>query len=113
MRSTFSLSSLQATQWLTLRSSRVAYSGAHKKLHAEKLLGIRKLDFGPNGGRIVFRDKPEVDPMTIIKLVQRLPRVYKLEGQDKLRVTLELPGATERIRSAQDVLVALGARRPG
>ena len=76
-------------------------------------LGIRKLDFGPNGGRIVFRDKPEVDPMTIIKLVQRLPRVYKLEGQDKLRVTLELPGATERIRSAQDVLVALGARRPG
>jgi len=76
-------------------------------------LGIRKLDFGPNGGRIVFRDKPEVDPMTIIKLVQRLPRVYKLEGQDKLRVTLELPGAIERIRSAQDVLVALGARRPG
>jgi transcription-repair coupling factor (superfamily II helicase) len=76
-------------------------------------LGIRKLDFGPNGGRIVFRDKPEVDPMTIIKLVQRLPRVYKLEGQDKLRVTLELPGATERIRSAQDVLIALGARRPG
>jgi transcription-repair coupling factor (superfamily II helicase) len=76
-------------------------------------LGIRKLDFGPNGGRIVFRDKPEVDPMTIIKLVQRLPRVYKLEGQDKLRVTLELPGASERIRSAQDVLVALGARRPG
>ncbi|HEX7816715.1 transcription-repair coupling factor [Dyella sp.] len=75
-------------------------------------LGIRKLDFGPNGGRIVFRDKPEVDPMTIIKLIQRLPRVYKLEGQDKLRVTLELPGATERIRSAQDVLVALGARRP-
>jgi transcription-repair coupling factor (superfamily II helicase) len=76
-------------------------------------LGIRKLDFGPNGGRIVFRDKPEVDPMTIIKLVQRLPRVYKLEGQDKLRVTLELPGAIERIRSAQDVLLALGARRPG
>jgi transcription-repair coupling factor (superfamily II helicase) len=76
-------------------------------------LGIRKLDFGPNGGRIVFRDKPEVDPMTIIKLVQRLPRVYKLEGQDKLRVTLELPGASERIRSAQEVLVALGARRPG
>ncbi|BDU22616.1 transcription-repair coupling factor [Dyella sp. GSA-30] len=76
-------------------------------------LGIRKLDFGPNGGRIVFRDKPEVDPMTIIKLVQRLPRVYKLEGQDKLRVTLELLGASERIRSAQDVLIALGARRPG
>ena len=76
-------------------------------------LGIRKLDFGPNGGRILFREKPEVDPMAIIKLIQSLPRVYKLEGQDKLRVTLDLPGATERIRSAQEVLVLLGARRPG
>ncbi|BFI95622.1 MAG: transcription-repair coupling factor [Rhodanobacter sp.] len=75
-------------------------------------LGIRKLDFGPNGGRIVFREKPEVDPLAIIKLIQKLPRVYKLEGQDKLRVTLDLPGATERIRSAQEVLVLLGARRP-
>jgi transcription-repair coupling factor (superfamily II helicase) len=76
-------------------------------------LGIRKLDFGPNGGRILFRDQPEVDPLAIIKLIQSLPRVYKLDGQDKLRITLDLPGATERIRSAQEVLVLLGARRPG
>lgn len=76
-------------------------------------LGIRKLDFGANGGRIVFRDKPEVDPMAIIRLIQGLPRVYKLDGQDKLKVNLELPGATERIRSAHEVLVQLGARRPG
>ncbi|MGC1549213.1 MAG: transcription-repair coupling factor [Rhodanobacter sp.] len=76
-------------------------------------LGIRKLDFGPNGGRILFRDQPEVDPMAIIKLIQSLPRVYKLDGQDKLKITLELPGATERIRSAQEVLILLGARRPG
>jgi transcription-repair coupling factor (superfamily II helicase) len=76
-------------------------------------LGIRKLDFGANGGRIVFREKPEVDPMAIIKLIQQLPRVYKLDGQDKLKVILDLPGATERIRSAQEVLVLLGARRPG
>jgi transcription-repair coupling factor (superfamily II helicase) len=75
-------------------------------------LGIRKLDFGANGGRITFRDKPEVDPMAIIRLIQQQPRVYKLDGQDKLRVTLELPGASERIRSAQEVLVLLGARRP-
>ena len=76
-------------------------------------LGIRKLDFGANGGRITFRDKPEVDPMAIIRLIQQQPRVYKLDGQDKLRVTLDLPGASERIRSAQEVLVLLGARRPG
>jgi transcription-repair coupling factor (superfamily II helicase) len=76
-------------------------------------LGIRKLDFGANGGRITFREKPEIDPMAIIKLIQQLPRVYKLDGQDKLKVILDLPGATERIRSAQEVLILLGARRPG
>jgi transcription-repair coupling factor (superfamily II helicase) len=75
-------------------------------------LGIRKLDLGASGGRITFRDKPDVDPMAIIRLVQSLPRVYKLDGQDKLKITLDLPGATERIRAAQDVLVHLGARRP-
>ncbi|WP_445144146.1 transcription-repair coupling factor [Dyella sp. Tek66A03] len=76
-------------------------------------LGIRKLDFGANGGRITFRDKPEVDPMAIIRLIQSQPRIYKLDGQDKLKVNLELPGATERLRAAQEVLVSLGARRPG
>jgi transcription-repair coupling factor (superfamily II helicase) len=80
-------------------------------------LGIRKLDFGANGGRIVFRgnyevNPPEIDPMTIIKLIQRLPRVYKLDGQDKLKIMLDLPGASERLRSAQEVLVLLGAARP-
>ncbi len=75
-------------------------------------LGIRKLDFGANGGRIVFREKPEVDPLAVIKLIQTQPRVYKLDGQDKLKVILDLPGASERIRSAQDVLALLGARRP-
>jgi transcription-repair coupling factor (superfamily II helicase) len=51
--------------------------------------------------------------MALIKLIQQQPRVFKMDGQDKLRVILELPGSAERIRTAQDVLVALGAPRPG
>ncbi|WP_233843234.1 transcription-repair coupling factor [Dyella sp. 2HG41-7] len=74
-------------------------------------LGIRKLDFGANGGRVTFRDKPEVDPMAIIRLIQSQPRVYKLEGQDKLKINLELPGSSERLRAAEDILGRLGARK--
>jgi transcription-repair coupling factor (superfamily II helicase) len=92
--------------------TRQLFSLATLKLMATPL-GVRKLDFGPNGGRVTFREKPDVDPMAIIKLVQQQPRVYKLDGQDKLRVILDLPGATERVRTAIDVLVSLGARRPG
>jgi transcription-repair coupling factor (superfamily II helicase) len=50
--------------------------------------------------------------MAIIKLIQSQPRVYKLDGQDKLKVILDLSGASERIRAAQELLVTLGARRP-
>ena len=75
-------------------------------------LGIRKFDVGANGGRLTFREKPDVDPRAIIKLIQSQPRIYKLDGQDKLKMTLDLPGASERIRSAQELLVLLGARRP-
>jgi len=92
-------------------SAKQLFAVASLKLMATPL-GIRKLDFGANGGRIVFREKPDVDPMLIIKLIQQLPRVYKLDGQDKLKIILDLPGATERIRSAQEVLILLGARRP-
>jgi len=70
-------------------------------------LGIRKLDLGPNGGRVIFRDKPDIELMTILRLIQQQPRVYKLEGQDKLRVAMELPGASERLRAANDLLDAL------
>ncbi len=88
------------------------FAVAQLKLMATPL-GIRKVDFGANGGRVTFRDKPDIDPMSLIKLIQQQPRVFKLDGQDKLRVILDLPGSAERIRAAQDTLVALGARRPG
>jgi transcription-repair coupling factor (superfamily II helicase) len=91
--------------------TRHLFTVASLKLMATPL-GIRKLDFGANGGRIVFRENPNIDPRIIIKLIQNLPRVYKLAGQDKLKVTLELPGASERIRSAREVLLLLGAKRP-
>jgi transcription-repair coupling factor (superfamily II helicase) len=91
-------------------ATKTLFAVATLKLQATPM-GIRKIDFGATGGRITFREKPEVDPMAIIRLVQKLPRVYKLEGQDKLKITLDLPGATERIRSAGEILVALGARR--
>jgi transcription-repair coupling factor (superfamily II helicase) len=87
------------------------FAVATLKLQATPL-GIRKLDFGANGGRITFREKPDLDPMAIIRLIQTQPRIYKLDGKDKLKVILDLPGASERIRTAQDILVALGARKP-
>ncbi len=74
-------------------------------------LGIRKLEIGANGGRVIFRPNPAIEPMTVIRLIQSQPRVYALDGQDKLRFKMPLEGATERLRAANDLLAMLGARK--
>ncbi len=73
-------------------------------------LGIRKLELGASGGRVIFRPNPAVEPLTVIRLIQSQPRVYALDGQDKLRFKLPLEGASERLRAANDLLRTLGAR---
>ncbi|MCE7032502.1 transcription-repair coupling factor [Lysobacter sp. GX 14042] len=70
-------------------------------------LGIRKLDLGAAGGRIEFVDKPAVDPMAVIQLIQGQPQKYRMDGPDRLRITLELPDAATRIAAAQGLLLAL------
>jgi len=81
---------------------------ADLKLHATRL-GIRKLELGEIGGRILFTPKPKIEPMTIIKLIQTQPKVFTLDGQDKLKVRMPLPGASERLRAARDLLGLLRA----
>ncbi len=73
-------------------------------------LGIRKLEVGANGGRVIFRPQPAVEPMTVIRLIQSQPRVFALDGQDKLKFKMPLEGASERLRAANDLLATLGAR---
>jgi transcription-repair coupling factor (superfamily II helicase) len=77
---------------------------------AATALGIRKLDIGANGGRVIFRPQPAVEPLTVIRLIQSQPRVYSLDGQDKLKFKMPLEGASERLRAAGDLLRTLGAR---
>jgi transcription-repair coupling factor (superfamily II helicase) len=74
------------------------------------VLGIRKLDLGATGGRILFHEKPDVDPGTIIRLIQQKPRIYKLDGQDKLRISLDLPEPADRLRAAGELLESLSAK---
>src|SRR4249919_934599 len=79
---------------------------AELKLHATKI-GIRKLDLGPTGGRLQFESKPDVDPMTVIQMIQKQPQHYAMDGPDKLRLKLDLPDATARVQAARGLLAAL------
>ena len=73
-------------------------------------LGIRKIDAGPKGARIEFIDKPNLDPARIIALLQSAPRVYKLDGQNKLRITADMPDAASRISALRALMDALAPK---
>ena len=70
-------------------------------------MGIRKLDLGENGGRIVFEAQPSIDPVAVIQMIQKQPRIYSMEGPDKLRIKLPLPEPADRFNAACGLLAAL------
>ncbi len=61
-------------------------------------LGILKLDMGEEGGRILFNEKPAIDPMKIMQLVQKRPWEYKIVGSDKLYFEVELETVEQRVQ---------------
>jgi transcription-repair coupling factor (superfamily II helicase) len=57
---------------------------AKLKLKAEKI-GISRIDAGPAGGSIEFSSDTKVDPMFIMTLIQQQPKIYKMDGGNKLK----------------------------
>jgi len=73
-------------------------------------LGIRKIDAGHHGGRIEFAANADVDPASIVRLIQNDPAVYRFDGTDKLRFSMELDSASARITALEGLLEVLTMR---
>jgi transcription-repair coupling factor (superfamily II helicase) len=73
------------------------------KINAETI-GITKLEANARGGKVEFASDTKVDPLQIVKLVQSQPRVYKLEGANQLKFTMDLEPMEKRIQAAIDLL---------
>jgi len=70
-------------------------------------LGIRRLDVSEQSSYLVFEERNGIEPAAVIKLLQREPRVYRLEGSLKLRVARGAP-PEGRFALGQQLLAALG-----
>ncbi len=79
---------------------------AELKLQANAL-GIRKLELGEAGGRIVFEARPNIDPMAVIQLIQKQSNLYSMDGPDKLRIKHPLPLPEDRFNAARALLATL------
>lgn len=80
----------------------------HEIRFKAKALGIRKIDVYDQGGRLLFDKEPNIEPMTIIQLIQSQPAKYKLDGQDKLRFIEDMPDADSRLIALNSLLEQLG-----
>jgi transcription-repair coupling factor (superfamily II helicase) len=80
---------------------------AKLKLRA-RALGVRRLDLGPQGGTLLFEERSSIEPATLVRLVQRGSREYRLEGPLKLRVSRTLPAENARFEYASELLTRLG-----
>ncbi|HOY23096.1 MAG TPA: helicase-related protein, partial [Cellvibrio sp.] len=73
------------------------------KLKAQAI-GITKLEASSRSGVIEFSGDTRVEPLTIVKMVQAAPHAYKLEGANKLKFTLPMETAEQRLQQVTGLL---------
>ena len=79
---------------------------AELRLIAERI-GIIKLDFGPQGGRVVFSEQTRADPAALIRLIQERSVDYRMDGPQKLRILILEEDDSKRFAEARQLLERL------
>ena len=73
-------------------------------------MGIRKIEAGPKGGRILFEAEPQIDPMNIINLVQKQPQKFQFDGADRLRFNIDLEDRERRFDQINQLIQKLSGK---
>ncbi|UZE94741.1 transcription-repair coupling factor [Alkalimarinus alittae] len=76
------------------------------KLIAESL-GIIKLDAGATSGRVEFSGDTDVDPLTIIQLIQANPSKYRLDGASALKFEIDHGDTDGKLKQINQLLATL------
>ncbi|MEK0428719.1 MAG: transcription-repair coupling factor, partial [Pseudomonadota bacterium] len=80
----------------------------HRLRLSAKKVGIVKIDAHAESALLQFEPKPPIDPIRIIDLIQK-SRHIKLSGQDKLRITANMPDLSTRVSQVKATIKALAA----
>ncbi len=72
-------------------------------------IGIDRVDIGPRGGRIEFKAETQVDPLTIVNLVQQEPDTFRYRDAEgptgnRLLVRREMPHPDTRFQFVEQLL---------
>jgi len=75
--------------------------------HVATALGIEKIDVAAKGGYLDFGSESAVDPLVLVKLVQNVGRIYKLQGAQRLQFRTELDDIDKRYTFIEDLVTLL------
>ena len=70
-------------------------------------MGIKKIEAGPSNGRIEFESDTQVDPLSIVKMVQSEPQNYSLDGADALKFKADMDEHEKRLNTIKELLKKL------
>lgn len=70
-------------------STKNLFAVTEVKLQAEKA-GISKIDTNDNGFRVIFTERPNINPAKLIELIQKQSKIYQFNGTDMLRVAHDM-----------------------
>ena len=70
-------------------------------------MGVEKIDVGELNGKIVFSQKPNIDPMKIISLIQSDPQQYRFDGKQTLRIHCQSGELEDRFKQFESLLQKL------
>ena len=82
------------------------FATAHIRINAIPL-GIKKIEMHTGGGSIQFLEKPDINPITIIKMVQMYPDCFQLSKSERIIIKKGFLKANERIEFIQGTLKKL------
>jgi len=70
-------------------------------------IGVARLDFAAQGGRLEFTADTRADPATVVRLVQNKPQEYRMDGPRTLRILVKEEDPDRRIAQARALLQSL------
>jgi len=71
-------------------------------------LGITEIRIGEAGGKLRFSDRPNIEPMALIQLLQSRKGRYHMEGPQILHITTDLPSEEQRLQAVRELMNELG-----
>lgn len=80
------------------------------RCHAEKM-GIKKIEAGPSNGRIEFESDTQVDPLSLVKMVQSEPQNYSLDGAEALKFKADMNEHEKRLNTIKALLKQLSPEK--